>query len=368
MPKVVVAMSGGGGSSVAATILKEEGYDVIGATLELWPSDKLAREAENFGSCCSQSAIENARRVACRLGIPHRVINLREIFAQKVIAHFCREYSSGRTPNPCIKCNRCIKFGALLERAREFDADFVATGHYARIDKNMANGRFLLKRGIDPTKDQSYVLYALTQDQLEHTIFPLGNLTKERVWEIAQGLGSAIASKSESQDICFIPDGDRPGFLKEYVPQAAEPGPILDREGTILGAHRGIMFYTIGQRKRLGISAKEPLYVTEIDQERNAIVVGPKREVYEDELIASELNWIAMEELRRAIRAKAKIRYLHQESEATVMPVTGDKVRVKFKQPQMAIAPGQAVVFYDGDVVVGGGTIDQTGKMATWPK
>ena len=360
--KVVVAMSGGVDSSVAAAILTQEGYQVIGVTMQIWPSDKQASEVDRFGGCCGFGAIDDAKRVAYKLGIRHYVINLRDIFSQKVIADFCQEYSLGRTPNPCIRCNRYIKFDALLERAKGLGADFVATGHHARIEKDEAKGRYLLKKGIDQRKDQSYVLYPLTQEQLGHTLLPIGHFTKQRVREIAGELGLPVAAKPESQEICFIPDDNYPRFLKEYIPQAVKPGPILDEQGSTLGEHRGILFYTIGQRKGLGISAKEPLYVTAINQERNAIVVGSKQAAYGNELIASGLNWITIARLEQPRTVKAKIRYRHKEAEAAIAPLDENKVYVKFKEPQMAITPGQAIVFYDGDTVVGGGTIEQVRK------
>ena len=360
MVKVVVAMSGGVDSSVTAALLKEEGYQVIGATMQIWPSNELADEADKFGGCCGLDAVSDAKRVAYRLGIPHYVMNFRDIFAQKVIANFCREYSLGRTPNPCIRCNEYIKFDALLGRAKELDADFVATGHYARIERDEVSGRYLLKKGVDRRKDQSYVLYVMTQNQLRHALMPLGGFTKERARQIARELGLPVADKTESQEICFIPDDDYTRFLKEYMPQAAQPGPILDRDGNTLGEHRGILSYTVGQRKGLGISAREPLYVVAIDRERNAIIVGTKREVYGDELIAADLNWIAMEPPKQPIELKAKIRYRHREADAVITSlVNGDKAHVKFKQPQMAITPGQAIAFYHKDTVVGGGTIEQ---------
>jgi len=364
--KVVVAMSGGVDSSVAAALLKEEGYQVIGVTMQIWPSDKLAYEGDAFGGCCGLRAIYDAKKVARKLGIPHYVMNLRDIFAQKVIAQFCREYSLGRTPNPCIRCNQYIKFDALLERAKGLGADCVATGHYARIEKDGAKERYLLKKGIDQRKDQSYVLYTITQEQLEHTLLPLGNFTKQRVREIAKELGLPVAAKVESQEICFIPDNDYPRFLKEYIPEAVKPGPILNKEGAILGKHQGILFYTIGQRKGLGISAKEPLYVIAIESERGAIVVGGKQEVYGNELMASELNWISIAQPNQPMTVKAKIRYLHHEAEATITPLDEEKLYVKFKEPQMAITPGQAIVFYDGDTVVGGGTIEPMRRERSW--
>jgi tRNA-specific 2-thiouridylase len=358
--KVVVAMSGGVDSSVAAALLKKEGYQVIGVSMQIWPSND---KEDRFGGCCGVNAVEDAKRVAHKLGIPHYVMDFRDIFDQKVIADFCREYSAGRTPNPCIRCNQYIKLGVLLDRAKELGADFIATGHYARVEKDESSGRYLLKKGLDRHKDQSYVLYSLTQEQLSHILFPVGNLTKQRVREIAKGLSLHVAAKRESQEICFIPDDDYPRFIKEYIPQLAMPGTILSEQGIVLGEHLGIPFYTIGQRKGLGISAEEPLYVIAIEPERNVIVVGNKERVYGDELVASRLNWIAIAELKQTITLKAKIRYLHQEAEAEVTPLDEDRVRVKFNKAQMAITPGQAVVFYKGDVVIGGGTIEKLSKL-----
>jgi tRNA-specific 2-thiouridylase len=359
--KVVVAMSGGVDSSVAAALLKEEGYQVIGVTMQIWPSDKQPYKGR-FGGCCGLGEVEDAKRVAYKLGIPHYVMNFRDIFAQKVIGDFCREYSQGRTPNPCIRCNQYIKFDALLERARGLSADFIATGHYARIEREGDKGIYLLQKGADQNKDQSYVLYPITQEQLGHTLLPLGNLTKDSVRKIARELGLPVAAKPESQEICFIPDDDYPEFLKDYIPQATKPGPILNERGNILGRHQGILFYTIGQRKGLGISAREPLYVIAIEPERNAIVVGNKRDAYGNELIASGLNWITITRLKQPITVNAKIRYRHQEAEATITPLDKDRVYVKFKEPQMALTPGQAIVFYDGDMVIGGGTIERGNK------
>ncbi|MFQ6121896.1 MAG: tRNA 2-thiouridine(34) synthase MnmA [Dehalococcoidales bacterium] len=360
--RVVVAMSGGVDSSVAAALLKEEGYQVIGVTMQIWPKDKQTSR-ERFDGCCGIGAIEDAKKVAYKLGIPHYVMNFRDIFAQRVIADFCQEYSQGRTPNPCIRCNQYIKFDALQKKAKGLGANLVATGHHARIEKDEAKEKHLLKKGVDQGKDQSYVLYPVTQEQLRHSLLPIGNLTKEKVREIARELELPVAAKSESQEICFIPDDDYPNFLRDYIPEAAKPGLILDEQENILGSHRGILFYTIGQRKGLGISAKEPLYVIAIEPERNAIVVGRKEKVLGKELIAYRLNWITMTELTQPITAKAKIRYRHPEAEATVIPVNGDRVYVKFNQPQMAITPGQAIVFYNGDTVLGGGTIESARKQ-----
>ena len=363
--RVVVALSGGVDSSVAAALLSKEGYQVIGVTMQLDPWDKQVFETDNHGRCCQHEAVEDAKRVAYKLGILHYVMNFKNIFNQKVIADFCREYSLGKTPNPCIRCNQYIKFDALLKRAKEFDANFVATGHHARIEQNEASARYLLKKGADQRKDQSYFLYTLTQEQLGHILLPVGTVTKEQVREIARKLEIPVAAKPESQELCFIPDADYPKFIREFIPQAVKPGPIVDKQGNIIGEHQGIIFYTIGQRKGLGIAAQKPLYITTIVHEHNAIVVGDKEEVYGTELIASGLNWISLTELKEPLTAKAKIRYQHNEAEAEITPVDTDKASVRFKEPQMAIAPGQAVVFYNGDTVIGGGTIEAGKKQDT---
>lgn len=355
--KVVIAMSGGVDSSVAAARLKQAGYRVIGVTMQVWPA------GNRFGGCCGIDAVEDAKRVAYQLSIPHYVMNFRDVFARKVIDDFCLEYRRGRTPNPCIRCNQHIKFDALLEKARGLGADFVATGHYAKIELEESTGRYLLKKGVDRNKDQSYFLYTMTQGQLKATLFPVGDLTKAEVRQIAGELGLPVASKPESQEICFIPDNDYTEFIREYIPQAALPGPILDERGNSLGSHRGIMFYTIGQRKRLGLSAPEPQYVIAIQPEKNAIVVGPRERALGSELTAAEMNWIAGPESVTTRKIKARIRYRHREAEAAVTRLNGDTVYVKFTEPQMAITPGQAVVFYHGDAVVGGGTIETAVKQ-----
>jgi tRNA-specific 2-thiouridylase len=345
--KILVALSGGVDSSVAAALLKEEGHDVIGATMQILPSDGHGLNTEI-----------DARHIASKLGIAHYVMDFRNIFARKVINYFCREYRRGRTPNPCIRCNQHIKFGALLERAGELGADFIATGHHARVELDEASGRYLLKKGSDSRKDQSYFLCQLTQEQLKHTMFPIGNLKKDRVREIARELDIPAAARPESREICFIPDNDYPRFLKDYIPRAAEPGPILDARGSVLGRHQGIMFYTIGQRRGLGIAAAEPIYVTAIKPEGNAVVVGTREQTYGSELIATDLNWTAIASPEHPIRVRARVRYRHPEAEATVTPLDGASVYVKFAEPQMAIATGQAIVFYDGDTVIGGGIIN----------
>ncbi|MEE8420980.1 MAG: tRNA 2-thiouridine(34) synthase MnmA [Dehalococcoidales bacterium] len=354
--KVVIAMSGGVDSSVAAARLKQAGYRVIGVTMQVWPA------GNRFGGCCGIDAMEDAKRVAYQLDIPHYVMNFRDIFASKVIDDFCQEYRRGRTPNPCIRCNQHIKFDALLEKARGLGADFVATGHYARIEFKESTGRYLLKKGADRNKDQSYFLYTMTQGQLKAILFPVGDLTKQEVRKIAGELGLPVASKPESQEICFIPDNDYTEFIREYIPQAALPGPIFDEGGHNLGSHRGIMYYTIGQRKRLGLSAPKPQYVIAIQPEKNAIVVGPRERALGDQLTAAEMNWITDPETVTTLKIKAMIRYRHREAEASVNRLRGDNYYVKFTEPQMAITPGQAVVFYHEDEVVGGGTIETAVK------
>jgi len=339
--KVVVAMSGGIDSSAAAILLKVAGHEIIGMTMQLGNDDAT-----------------NARTVADKLDIPHYTLDVTDIFAEKVIDYFCREYQSGRTPNPCIRCNRHIKFGALLENARQMGADLVATGHHARIRSKASSDRFLLKKGIDRRKDQSYFLYLLTQQQLSHALFPVGNITKERTRQIAGALWPPLGARAESQEICFIPDDDHVTFLKSALAEADRPGPILDSKGNILGTHQGIPYYTVGQRKGLGITAPEPLYVIRIDPEQNAVIVGSKEEAYATELIASGLNWISIDRLNEPIAARAKIRYRHREADAIITPLNEDSCYVNFSEPQWAITPGQAVVFYREDTVIGGGTID----------
>ncbi len=347
MEKVAIAMSGGVDSSVAAALLQERGYQVIGLTMRLRPE----------GEAHSSDFIDDAQRVAGALGIPHQVIDLREVFQEKVIAPFCQEYRMGRTPNPCVGCNRHIKFGALLHEARSLGAAYLATGHHARVAKDAISGRMLLQKGRDRQKDQSYFLYALTQAQLRHAMFPIGHLTKEEVRAEAKRRNLPTGSRPESQDICFIKDRDYTEFLKDLVPQAFQPGPILDEQGNVLGHHRGIMNYTIGQRKGLGIAASEPQYVIAIEPENNAAIVGRREKLLGDGLEATGTNWIMFQQLNQPIKAKAKIRYRHPEAEATLTPVDEDNAYVKFTAPQLAITPGQAVVFYDGDNVLGGGTI-----------
>lgn len=358
--KVVVAMSGGVDSSVAAALLKEKGYEVTGVTMKVWDGETLLWDG-NRHSCYGpdeEEDIQDAREVAQILGIPFYAFDLRQEYKIEVLDYFCNEYLLGRTPNPCVKCNRRVKFGALAKKVRDskLEFDYFASGHYAQVEYDKSNRRYLLKKARDITKDQSYFLCALSQEQLRHSLFPLGSYTKKEVRRMARSLGLSVADKPESQN--FITGG-----CSTIMEAVAKPGLILDRQGNVLGQHRGIPFYTIGQRKGLGISFGEPLYVAAIDSERNAITVGTKEEVYETKLVASELNWIATEGLKQPIEVKARIRYLHKEAEAIVIPLDKDKVYVKFKEAQMAITPGQAIVFYNRDVVVGGGTIEQVVKQ-----
>jgi tRNA-specific 2-thiouridylase len=360
--RVLAAMSGGVDSSLTAYLLKEAGYEVIGATMRIWGEEKdfPPHTPEDFYGCCGVSAVDDARRVAQQLGIPFFVLNLREQFEEEVISYFCEEYLRARTPNPCILCNEKVKFGALLRKARELEASFISTGHYARVECDQARGRYLLKRGKDAKKDQSYVLFSLSQDQLSHALFPLGCFRKEDVREKARELGLRVHDRPESQEICFIPGVDYRPFLRNRVSRKIEAGDIVDTEGRILGRHKGLPFYTIGQRRGLGIPADKPLYVVGFNREKNRLIVGEKREVYGSGLIADRVNWIAIDELRQPIRVKAKIRYAHREADATVEPTADGTVKVGFAQPQEAITPGQAVVFYDGDMVIGGGWIERT--------
>ncbi len=363
-------MSGGVDSSLTAYLLKESAYEVIGAIMRIWDSGKglpSHRSLDRYG-CCGVSDVEDARSVAQKLGIPFYVINLKEQFEEEVISYFCREYLEARTPNPCILCNEKVKFGALLGKARELEAAFVSTGHYARTEYDKTRGRYLLKRGKDVKKDQSYVLFSLSQNQLAHALFPLGYSRKEDVRKKAMDLGLRVHDKPESQEICFIPGMDYRPFLRRRVSQGIVPGDIVDTQGRILGRHKGLPFYTIGQRKGLGLSAGRPLYVVGFDREKNLMFVGGKQEVYGSELIADRVNWIAMDELRQPIRVKAKIRYSHREADAIVEPSGDSTVKVEFMQPQEAITPGQAVVFYDGDIVLGGGWIKRaiTTKETSW--
>ncbi len=353
--KVLVAMSGGVDSSVTAALLKEQGYQLTGVTMKIWGGTSSSAVIKHHG-CYGpgeEEDIEDARQVASQLGIPFRVIDLTQEYASVVLDYFCQEYLSGRTPNPCVRCNHRIKFNALIERARDsgLDFDFIASGHYARVEYDKPSDRYLLRKARDLSKDQSYFLCFLSQTQLSKLMFPLGDYTKVEVRKIASRFGLQVADKPDSQN--FI-SGDYSSIIKAPV----EPGPIMDNRGNVIGQHRGLPYYTIGQRKGLEVASREPLYVTAIDPSRNAIILGDKKALQKDEFTVSRLNWIAIRELAQPATFKAKIRSAHKESEALVSPLEPDRVRVKFTEPQMAITPGQVTVFYQGDVVVGGGIID----------
>lgn len=348
-------MSGGVDSSVAAALLLQRGYEVIGMTMQIWSANA---PADDYGGCCSLAAVDDARRVCDLLGIPYYVTNLRSEFERRVISDFVAEYTAGRTPNPCIACNRYLKWESLLQRALALEADYVATGHYARIEDG-DGGRRLLLRGVDPGKDQSYALYNLTQDQLRRTLLPIGDLPKSEVRALAASLGMAVAQKPDSQEICFIHDNDYRRYLREEAGVIGQPGPFVDTAGRRLGTHGGIPFYTVGQRRGLGLAADEPLYVIRIDRERNAIIVGRRAELLADGLIANEPNWISIPAPSEPRQARVKIRYNAEAVACTLEPLPEGAVRVRFATPQSAVAPGQAAVFYDGDVVLGGGVIER---------
>jgi tRNA-specific 2-thiouridylase len=341
--KIAIAMSGGVDSSVAAALLQQAGHDVIGVTMRL------------VNSPGNEAAIADAREVAGRLGIPHHVVDLREVFANRVIGPFCAEYSRGRTPNPCVVCNREIKFGVLREKAAALGAEYIATGHYARTDRGV------LMKGADTNKDQSYFLCRLSREQLAQAVFPVGSLTKAAVRRMAADLGLPVASRPESQEICFIPGDDHAAFIRDQAGQAARLGPILDESGNVLGEHRGLAAYTVGQRRGLGIAAAEPLYVTAIRPERNAVVVGSREKTFASGLVAGDCNWISGPPACPA-ELKARVRYRHPEAAAVLTPLDRDTFYVKFYQPQMAVTPGQTVAFYDGETVLGGGTILREGS------
>ncbi len=346
--KVVVAMSGGVDSSVAAAILQEEGHQVIGVTMQIWPSAK-----PTFGGCCGLEAVESAKRVTHKLGIPHYVVDFRDIFAQRVIADFCHEYSLGRTPSPCIRCNQYIKFDALLERARELDAGFLATGHYARIEPS-PHGYHLL-RAVDQAKDQSYFLYTQGQRELGRLLLPVGNFHKVEVRRLAAELGLPPANRSDSQDICFIPDNDYRAFVARHI--ASESGDIVNTNGKVLGKHRGLARYTVGQRQGLGLASNERLYVLKLDAASNRLVVGTEDQLFKNRLFASKLSWVLGKAPEESIAVTAKIRYKSPEALAR-LHLNDGVAEVQFHQPQRAIAPGQSVVFYQGDTVLGGGIIE----------
>jgi tRNA-specific 2-thiouridylase len=353
-------MSGGVDSSVTAALLLREGYDVVGISMRLGTHDTIEVDTDK-PSCCSLEGIEDARRVAAQLGIPFYAVNYEANFAKYIVDYFCAEYSLGRTPNPCILCNQELKFGRLLQLSYQLETEYVATGHYARIRYASQLGRYLLLQGIDRRKDQSYALFSLTQEQLSHILMPLGEYTKSEVRKLAHELGLIIHDKPESQELCFIADNDYNRFLTERMPESIKPGPILDMQGNILGEHRGIQFYTIGQRKGLRLSLGKPVYVIKIDPTKNAVIVGAKHELLRREFRVEKLNLISHERLDEPIRAEVKIRYNDPGHSATVLQLSADEAEVQFDEPRGAVTPGQAAVFYDNDMVIGGGWIVSNG-------
>lgn len=353
MPKAIIAMSGGVDSSVAAFLMKEQGYDIIGITLKLHSGNDIIEEQ----SCCTQQDILDAKAVCDRLGIEHRVVDLESNFKEYVIDRFIDSYISGGTPNPCVDCNRFIKFSKLLQIAKDEGFDYVVTGHYARVAYVKELGRYVLKKGLDESKDQSYVLYSLTQDALEHIKLPLGELSKDRVREIAQENGFINASKKDSQDICFVPDGKYADFITQYTGKSFPDGDFVDLQGNVLGTHKGIIRYTIGQRKGLNLALPQSMYVCKKDVKENKVTLCLDHELFSSELVAEDVNFISIKELTEPIKVKAKIRYKHVEAEATLYPLENGRVKLIFDEPQRAITSGQAVVMYQGNTVVAGGTI-----------
>ena len=354
MKKALIAMSGGVDSSVAAYLCVKDGLECIGATMKLYDNDDIYIDTEK--TCCSLSDIEDARSVAMRLNFPYYVFNFKGEFEEYVIKDFVDKYLAGKTPNPCIECNRSLKFKKMMNRAKELGIDYVVTGHYVRREFDEKLGRYLLKKAVDNSKDQSYVLYSMTQDELKHTLFPLGNFTKAQIREIASEQGFINANKHDSQDICFVPDGNYAAFIENRLGIPLKKGNFVDKDGNILGEHKGIIHYTIGQRKGLGIALGKPVFVNDIKVEENEVVLGDENDLYKKGLVADNINLISVEKIDKPVHIAAKIRYSKAEQPATVVQ-KGDKIYVEFDEPQRAITKGQAVVLYDGETVVGGGTI-----------
>ena len=346
-------MSGGVDSSATAALLLEQGYEVVGVTLKLWPQDCVSRAEDK---CCGPQAVTDARSVCDRLGVPYYLIDEAAEFQNKVIQYFADEYRAGRTPNPCVMCNQNLKFGTLLTRARQLGAEYIATGHFARLEKS-PEGRTLLKKGRDARKDQSYFLFSLRQDQLAHSLFPLGDKTKADTREVARHCSLKTADKEESMEICFVPDKDYGKFLQQANLAQKHRGDIVDLHGRVLGQHDGIEFYTIGQRKGLGLSSPKPLYVIELDADNNRVVVGDESALDRDEFFVERCNWIPFDEPPASLEVSAKIRYNHPGTAATITPTGNGGAKVRLHVPQRAITPGQACVFYQDDLVVGGGWI-----------
>jgi tRNA-specific 2-thiouridylase len=352
--RVVVGMSGGVDSSATAALLLEQGYDVVGITLKLWPQDCVSRAEDK---CCGPQAVTDARAVCYKLGIPYYLIDEAAEFQSKVIQYFANEYKAGRTPNPCVMCNQNLKFGRLIERADQLGAQFIATGHFARLETSPDGSRTLLKRGLDQRKDQSYFLFSLRQEQLARALFPLGEKTKSDTREVARHCQLKTADKEESMEICFVPDNDYGGFLQQAKLVEKHRGEIVNLHGQVLGHHDGIEFYTIGQRKGLGISSPNPLYVIELDAASNRVVVGDDSALERDEFVVDRCNWIAFDDPPESLEVTTKIRYNHPGTPATLTPLSDGRAQVKMHTPQRAITPGQAAVFYREDLVLGGGWI-----------
>ena len=353
--KALIAMSGGVDSSVAAYLMKDKGYDCIGATMKLFQNEDIGLSKEH--TCCSIDDVEDARRVATSLDMPFYVLNFSENFKEKVVDKFVSCYENGLTPNPCIECNRHLKFEHLYNKAKELGYEYVVTGHYSRIDYNESTGRYELKKATDPTKDQSYVLYTMTQEQLSHTLFPLGHMTKDQVRELAELKSFINAKKHDSQDICFVPNGKYAEFIESYTKKRYPEGDFVDLEGNVLGRHKGIIRYTIGQRRGLGLSLKKSMYVVKVDPISNTVVLGYNDDLFTTTLCAKDVNLISIPEITGELRCKARPRYNAKEAWATVTRLDEDRIQVVFDEPQRAITKGQAVVLYDKDTVIGGGTI-----------
>ncbi|MBP5303525.1 MAG: tRNA 2-thiouridine(34) synthase MnmA [Clostridia bacterium] len=351
--KALIAMSGGVDSSVAAKLIKDAGFACVGCTMKLYDNEDIG--VSRGHTCCSLDDVEDARSVAYKLDMKYYVFNFMEEFHNTVISRFVEAYENGKTPNPCIDCNRFMKFDKLFDRAKVLECDYVVTGHYARIDKQ--DGKYLLKKAVDETKDQSYVLYSMTQEQLAHTMFPLGELRKTDVRKIADENGFLNASKPDSQDICFVPDGDYASFLERYTGKSYKEGDFEDVEGNILGKHKGVIHYTIGQRKGLGVTFGKPMFVKQIDVVRNVVVLAEEEELFEDTLHVDSFHWISGEKPKEPVSCTVKIRYRQKEQPATIYPEEGESVKIVFDAPQRAITPGQAAVAYDGEICLGGGRI-----------
>lgn len=353
--KVVVGMSGGVDSSVAAYLLLKAGYDVIGVTMQIWQDEDIEVQSSNSG-CCGLSAVDDARRVANKLDIPYYVMNFKEEFKDSVIDYFVEEYQNGCTPNPCIACNRYVKWESLLDRSLSIGADYIATGHYAKVIK-LKNGRYSLQESVTADKDQTYALYNLTQDQLAHTLMPVGEYTKDEIRKIAKEIDIRVHNKPDSQEICFIPDNNYAKFISEYTNKDQEEGDFITPDGQVIGRHKGIINYTIGQRRGLNLSMGHPVFVLAIRPETNEVVIGNSDQVYSTKLYANNLNFMSIPDLESDMKVTGKIRYNHKGSTCTINKIDDDTIECVFDEPQRAITPGQAVVFYNKDIVVGGGTI-----------